>query len=355
MTSTRTLAVTIGIGEPYREYAEEAARWVRNHLDLATFIVTDEHLQWALDESSRKRRVWSIKFSLFEIIPAHWERIMYFDADWRPVRDWDVDTLFPDFEQIHVAPDRNHLAVVKSLERAYGLAPGNYFNSGWMLIPRSKSHRLQACKDQYEELPRKFGDQCVLNQVLADEVTHVSSIFNVCTPREWPDPATAMGVHSVNSDWNYQIYRGEIEDRIWNPPDHDDPVETIVRGLDCSGSRTPSVDHLLEIHQVGAHYRGGRGLDLGGDHGQSMLALGLAGIAVTGFSPDVGSHHHRVGVADRYRTRRDISRRRYSRGTGATGNVRRGAARWASRSIRAMGNDPPSLAKQAQTGRRDDR
>ena len=67
----------------------------------------------------------------------------------------------------------------------------------------------QESRRRYADLPKRFADQCVLNQVLDGKVTHVPAAFNVMDLKSWPDPASAMAVHSTTGKWNYEVYRGE--------------------------------------------------------------------------------------------------------------------------------------------------
>ncbi len=300
MTSSRTLGVTIGIGPDYAGYAAETAARVRKHLGLETVILGDEALDRVIDLSSRSRSIWSLKFSLFDLVPNGWERLMYFDADWRPVRDWDVDALFPDMQAIYVAPDLNHRRNIKEMEAAYGLVPGSYFNSGWMLLPARARSLLDEAKRRYPDLPKRLGDQCVLNQVLRNEVTRVSEVYNICEPLIWPDPANAMAVHPVNSDWNFDVYRGIAEDRIWEPVTYPNPNETILRGLVHGPADSIGADHLVEIAQAAMAYGGGRALAIAGGRGLVALALGLGGLSVTSASTEGATLHVRKELAARH-------------------------------------------------------
>jgi hypothetical protein len=300
MSSSKTLGVTMGIGVEYSAYAEEAAHRVRQHLDLETFIIDERFLNYALAEKSKRKRVWSIKFSVFDLVPENWHRLMYFDADWRPVRDWNVDELFPDMDRIYVAPDRSHLPIVQRLEVQYGLRPGDYFNSGWMLLPRRSRPLLEEARRKYFELPRRFGDQCVLNQILRDDVTFVPETFNIFKPAVWPDPVNAMAVHTVNSDWNYQVYRGEIADLSWSSQTYPDLNETVLRGLDYSPPETIVANDVVDVAQISGSYRGGRALEIGATRGHFTLALALAGLEVTSYSLETNSRHLREGLLRRY-------------------------------------------------------
>ena len=266
---------------------------------LETFIIDESHLVHALDLESRRERIWSLKLSIFDIVPAHYDRVMYFDNDWRPVRDWNVDLHFPDRSAIYVAPDRNYLDVIRALEIANGHR-GTYFNAGWMIIPRSARSFIEESRRRYADLPKRFADQCVLNQVLDGKVTHVPAAFNVMDLKSWPDPASVMAVHSTTGKWNYEVYRGETEDRDWQVVKYDDPNETILRNLDYSHRWTLDVEHIVELYQVASGYAGGSALDVRSFRGHCALALALAGLRVT--SIDASSKHRRdrEGMLSRY-------------------------------------------------------
>jgi hypothetical protein len=278
-----TLGVTIGVGEDHQFYAEEAASRVRRHLGLETFIIGDEHLHHALNIPTSYLRPRTLKFAIFDIIPEHWDRVMYFDADWRPVRDWNVDELFPDPDAIYVAPDNSHKEQIQKLEVEYGLPPGAYFNAGWMILPRSSKPLIEEAKRQYPVLPKTFPDQCTFNQVMAGKVTLVSQAFNVIDLTIWPDVANVMGLHTTIGKWNYKVYRGDVPDRDWSVTPYPDPAETIIRNLDYSRPSTASADHLVEVYHSAAGYAGGTALDLGSLRGHSTLALALAGLRVRSY------------------------------------------------------------------------
>lgn len=293
-----TLAVTIGIGEVHAGYAAAAAGWVERYLGLETFVIGDEHLPLALDVERMAERVWSLKFRIFDVIPSHFDRVMYFDCDWRPVRPWDVDALFPDRDAIYAVPDLSYKAITQRLESTYELAPGTYFNSGWMILPRTAASLLEQARREYSTLEKAaFGDQCVLNQVMAGRVTLVSDAFNVLGPFQWPDPAHVMAVHNKQ---NYALYRGEQADRQWEFPSYPDPNETILRALDYRHNWFTDAEHIVEVYQVAKEYAGGRALEIGSFRGHSTLALALAGLDVTSYDFDRKTAHVREGLLKRY-------------------------------------------------------
>lgn len=296
----KTLGVTIGVGEEHRFYAEEAAARVRRHLGIETFILGDEYLELGQPTARAQWKARSLKFAMFDVTSDEWDRIMYFDADWRPVRDWNVDELFPDPDTIYVAPDMNYRAKIIELEGTYGLEPGSYFNSGWMIIPRSKRELFEEARAQYPRLRKFYPDQCTFNQVFRGQVERVSPAFNVMEVERWPDLANVMAVHSPESKWNYRVYKGEERDRDWEVRKRGNAEETIVRNLDYSHPWTPRPDHLVEIMNCARVYAGGSALDLGSFRGHSALAMALAGLKVTSYDNSNRSRIDREGLRDRY-------------------------------------------------------
>lgn len=295
-----TLAVTIGVGSDHRRYADEAASRVERYLGLETFTITEEHLEHALDLGEFPKRVWSLKFRMFDMIPSHYDRIMYFDNDWRPVREWDVDATFRDRESIYVAPDLPHNHLIRELSAAYGFEPGTYFNAGWMVLPRRAQPMLEAARTQYSGLPEHFGDQCVLNQLWAGKVTYVPAAFNVLDIEEWPDPANVMAVHTAVGDWNYAVYRGEVADRDWDIYPFGTHHETTLFNLDYSHPLTIGREHIIEIYRQALCHSGGKALEYSSFRGHSALALTLAGMNVRSVDRNSGFQRTREGLVRRY-------------------------------------------------------
>ena len=91
------IAVTIGVGDEFEKFAKWSARKVEKHLGLKTYVLGEQFLQYANSpgwEMDMAQKSSCIKFLLFKIFPNA-DRIMYFDADWRPVRDFNIYDYVP--------------------------------------------------------------------------------------------------------------------------------------------------------------------------------------------------------------------------------------------------------------------
>lgn len=126
-----TLAVTIGIGNGWRELAERAGARMAEATGLPVQVLSSCHLlppdwhpSWA--------KCWA-----FDLVPDHIDRLLVFDADIYPVApftEWDTD---------------EPLAVVRHLENKsvktekilYGLP--EYWNTGLFVIRRSYADALR--------------------------------------------------------------------------------------------------------------------------------------------------------------------------------------------------------------------
>ena len=114
----KPVAVTIGIGE-HLDYAKKSSEYVRNYLGLETRIITEEHLDYGIPSLGFTHKVFSIKFSIFDIFPDI-ERVMYHDCDWRPVRQFDLMPYIPDPNGLYFVLDRSGRTDLQDLERKYG-------------------------------------------------------------------------------------------------------------------------------------------------------------------------------------------------------------------------------------------
>ena len=71
---SKLVAVTIGIGDEFRGYAEKAAEKVRDLCGIEVRIIGDEHLHLAHQinrggVNDLKHRVWTLKYRIFDIWP----------------------------------------------------------------------------------------------------------------------------------------------------------------------------------------------------------------------------------------------------------------------------------------------
>jgi lipopolysaccharide biosynthesis glycosyltransferase len=199
----KPVAVTIGIGK-HLEYAQKSCEYVRDYLGLETRIITEEHLSLAVQGLSRTHQIFSLKFSIFDIYPDI-ERVMYHDCDWRPVRKFDLMPYIPDPKALYFCLDRVEGEHIQGLERKYGLPPKTYCNAGWFVMHRDHHSMLQHCKDHYFDYPKKWDDQCVLNQVNKGKISLVDKKLNVMDLNGQYPLKEVLAFHTSG---NYSIYEG---------------------------------------------------------------------------------------------------------------------------------------------------
>ena len=263
----KPVAVTIGIGK-YLNYAEKSSEYVRNYLGLETRIITDEHLDYGIPSLGFTHKVFSIKFSIFDIFPDI-ERVMYHDCDWRPVRQFDLMPYIPDPKGLYFALDRVETDHIQDLERKYGMKPRSYFNAGWFVADRDQHQMLQHCKNRYFDYRNRWGDQCVLNQVNKGKVTIADRRLNVMDLGNLYPDSEVLAYHGGT---NYPIYEG-AKDFEW-----DITVAERINLWDDSEQWATARQHFVEIHETAKQYRGGNALEVGTFIGMGAMSIRLAGM-----------------------------------------------------------------------------
>lgn len=273
---SNVVAVTIGIGEQYRFYAEKAAEEVRKMCGIEVRIVGDEHLPLAhkIDTGNvddLKHRTWTLKYRIFDIWPDL-DEVMYFDCDWRPVRPFDIAKEFGALlsgHEIALCHDRynDHC---EELRKLYGL-PFTYHNAGFFLT--NKNGMAKVAKpffDNYNRLPKKWGDQCVLNQILNfTDWTTLPKKFNIQDLYDQAHPSEVVGYHSGT---NYKFFEGSLEDFKWNQSVQDElaGIEGLAHGW------STSLQHLMELHYTAKKKRYGKALEIGTFKGHGAAAIARA-------------------------------------------------------------------------------
>lgn len=225
------IAVTIGAGNGFKEFGQWSAKYVEKYLGLKTYVIGEEFLKYAVSpgwEMDMAQKASCIKFLLFDIFPGA-DRIMFFDADWRPVRKFDINDIAPDSSKLYFARDEGY---VQPLEEAYELPKGRYFNAGWFIASRKHHYDLfKECYDSYDKFQTKYFDQCIMNQVFNDKVTLADPRINVKLDlsrqggwatendlrNKWTDycnydSSEVLGFHS---GCNWQIFNNEYSDFEW--------------------------------------------------------------------------------------------------------------------------------------------
>ena len=265
----KPVAVTIGIGE-HLDYAKKSSEYVRNYLGLETRIITEEYLDYGIPSLGFTHKVFSIKFSIFDIYPDI-ERVMYHDCDWRPIRKFDLMPYIPDPKGLYFVLDRSEHNHLKDLEQRYGLPPRSYCNAGWFVAHRDHKPTFDYCKSHYFDYDNQYGDQCVFNQVIQDKVTIADRRLNVMDLHKVYHESEVLGFHTSG---NYSIYNG-AEDIDWATT-----VAERINFWDDSDTWSTAKQHFIEIHETAKQYRGGNALEVGTFTGMGAMSIRLAGMDV---------------------------------------------------------------------------
>lgn len=227
-TEKKMIAVTIGVGNDWYDFAKWAAGYVERNLGLKTYIIGEEFLKYSFSPNveDMSQRSSCIKFLLFDIFPGV-DRIMFFDADWRPVRKFNILDYVPDEEKLYFCQDKDE----DNLGLKYGLPPNRYFNAGWFVASRKHSHLFKKCYETYNKYDTVWFDQCIMNQVFNKEVTLVEPKLNV--KLDLSAKGGWASYSDLENDWNsycdfskgeilgfhhgcnYEIYKKKYEDFIW--------------------------------------------------------------------------------------------------------------------------------------------
>jgi len=264
------IAVTIGVGEKYKRYAEKSAEMVRNLLGMETRIISDEHLSYAVEGGTMKDKVYSLKFKIFDIYPDI-DRVMYFDCDWRPVRKFSVQEFTPNESELYFVVDRIENDHVKGLEKRYKLNKGTYFNAGWFVASRTHKPLFDFCNDNYWKYDKVWFDQCVMNQVFQNKVTYADRRLNIMNI----DGREALGIHTSG---NYHLYDNMEKISDW----------------DFSHNYITAKMHIEEIHEIAKNYNGLEALEVGTFRAHASKAMAMAGMAVK--TIDTSDHNLQINI-----------------------------------------------------------
>jgi hypothetical protein len=222
----KTAAVTVGINPPgiyedFYKFAQWSGDFVKKYLNLEVRIIDNNHyhLGFKKDHWLNSIRAATVKLFIFDIYPDL-DRIVYFDADWRPVRPFNIFEYCPDPDKMYFVKDRSYAREVKELELEYNMKPGTYFNSGFFVVSRnSKKYFDEACNNFYS-YKEKYYDQCVLNHVLKDKITYADKRLNVQDIKENTTFETNAlfsnsEVLAYHSGYNFNIMNGYKPDFDW--------------------------------------------------------------------------------------------------------------------------------------------
>lgn len=156
------LAVTIGLGEKWAALAELAAESVRRRTGLETAILNETALQ-----RHNLAKPHYLKFHLFEEFPEA-DCILYFDADTLFLQEWEPRAYFNKQEIVCVQDfwDRDY---IRDDARDIGIAPKDYFNTGFFIINRDHHQPLlKQAKAMVGKFRERFYDQTAINAARAE-------------------------------------------------------------------------------------------------------------------------------------------------------------------------------------------
>lgn len=214
----KTAAVTIGMGKDFYEMATWTGAHVEKHLGLEVRIIDDSYHHLGVREKNHDfmQKASTVKFSVFDIFPDL-DRVVFFDADWRPVRPFDIFSFCPDPEKLYFTLDRQNEAT-RELEAYYGLERDTYFNAGFFVASRKFKTFFEEGRDNFGTYKEVYFDQCVLNQILKGKVSITDKRLNVQEIKA-QNPSALLNnkeVLAFHSGDNFNIMRGWIEDYDWN-------------------------------------------------------------------------------------------------------------------------------------------
>ena len=229
------IAVTIGVGPEFEKFAAWSAAKVEKHLGLKTYVLGEQYIKYANSpgaDSDMAQKSSCLKFLLFKIFPNA-DRIMFFDADWRPVRDFNIYDYVPNEDALYFCKDDDP----EKLGERYGLDKDRYFNAGWFVASRKHAHLFEECHNRFDEFETVWFDQCIMNQVFNDKITFANPLLNkkvsMTKLKDGPNSPWASD-YDLRHNWidyagierkdmltlhhglNYQIFDKQYNDFIWH-------------------------------------------------------------------------------------------------------------------------------------------
>jgi hypothetical protein len=158
---TRMLAVTIGVGEKFTPLAQMAAASCASRTGLPVAVLGEEAMR-----RHGLKKPHHLKFKLFDEFPDA-ETILYFDSDIIFLRDFDPRP-FVDSRDFICVRDIWDCDWVINDARQIGLAPRDYFNSGFFILNRTHHALMLRLAARLQGRFRvQFDDQTALNAARA--------------------------------------------------------------------------------------------------------------------------------------------------------------------------------------------
>ncbi len=267
------IAVTIAVGDAYRNLAAHAAERMRRFTGLPVHVLNEaDMIRWISPQDVVRwgpRASMLLKFRLFEVFEA--DRILYFDADAFACRPWRPESLGTarDFVCTRDLHTSEH---IRDECARMGLTPDSYFNSGFFIAGReahgslfAAARRRMAASDEAEPA---FFEQTYLNLAARDcrvEPRFVDRRFNYLQWRPGDEMAAATPavlIHAAGAPEAKQLLLDELRqsDRSTGA-DCDDEAAARLAGRFYIYERVGYDRRRIELRADGTFGRGAADLE----------------------------------------------------------------------------------------------
>ena len=171
------IAVTIGIGDGWKQAATRAAARVQEMTELAVHIIDR-------NDFGAAHPAW-LKLKIPEMFPAH-DEFFYFDSDILMLRHWLAREMFEAMGRPFMAvPDVNSLPVLRECQAFQLPFPDWYVNSGLFVFGREHRPVLDAAWARHPSYGT-WLEQTALNRALIDTRTEVCRLPRTFNTLLWP-------------------------------------------------------------------------------------------------------------------------------------------------------------------------
>lgn len=210
------VGATIGYGDLYEGYAKVAAAAFEKHTGLQVHVFGAKEIDIVAARAdfpvtgSQHEKACVFKWWLFDLLPDA-DSIVYFDADYMTVSDWDPG-VFKGSDKLVVVRDRTEM--LKDLRYCHASDYLSYFNAGFYISNRQHHHQLfKDCRPVHNAIKRQFTDQCTVNhmvQKLGVPVHFLDRRFNCM---EGGHLYRAFDIKAYHGRWVYPYYEeGKVPD-----------------------------------------------------------------------------------------------------------------------------------------------
>ena len=203
--------VTIGIGEQYRFYAEEASKRFTNFTGLPVVILDEKHLESVIDEpiiqkgNTIAEKSYYLKFFAPEFVD---DDICYFDCDYCVVDYWKPDKIFDG--RFTAVRDRTRYLFDNDIVHCDIM---RYVNAGFYILPKSMKSFFERCRKLGPEAHTKFFDQCVLNILLQLDNVPVKYLDRRYNCMNFDGVLKDFDLKAIHNSSNYHHYKEGTTDK----------------------------------------------------------------------------------------------------------------------------------------------